>query len=434
VKFIKQNWLYVLLVLLPLERIPSWDVAVLGKSVSVRLSFILALLLLLYYLPGILWRYKLRLSDPITWLFGYLFVTGLSVLASLDPKRGVIALFATCLTILTGVVVAKNLHKFDLNKVYWSLLAITVGVCLFGLYQFIGDSLGLSTSLTGLRTIYTHAVFGFPRIQSTALEPLYLGNFLLIPLILLVGRMYTGNVSKKEYGILYLLVITLILTLSRGAFASSVVGIGLLAVIFMRKTSLKRAGSILLVAALATGTAFGMITFASLSANKSNGTSQKPAVETFVAHSTTISTAGQADSDRGVTLKLAETGFKQEPILGHGLASFGTYAAKAQPQFNNNTIVNNEYWEVLFETGIAGAFMLIGFLLTLAYQGYRAWKANKEYRLWIASLGAIVVGFMIQYYAFSTLYILHIWVVIGLLIGFISMSLKEQKDDSPINI
>jgi hypothetical protein len=233
-----------ILFLLPFERIPSFDVAAGSLSVTVRLSQLVGLAL---------WAVALLTLDParlsveqakklpayVKLIVLFLFTTLLSSLAaSFSLKRALIVWVFTLFTIGVGLLVGRYFKPKDV-PIYIRCLALgTWVVVIFGFYQFFGDILGLSNSATGLRDLYTYSVLGFTRVQSTALEPLYLANFLLIPLFIFLAQYVYG--LKKRPWLLALGTVIFTLTVSRGAYISAVCGLGVFVVLILwRKKKLE---------------------------------------------------------------------------------------------------------------------------------------------------------------------------------------------------
>jgi O-antigen ligase len=421
----RKNWIFLLIATLPFERIPSFDVNFAGHAVTLKLSYLIAVGAIGLFGWDYLKRFRWDFKRPETWMAVYLFVIILSSFGAVSRTRSLVVILATALVMATAMLVADRLKASDTRIVYVVLAGVTAAVCVFGLYQFIGDSLGLGTAWTGLRSNYTRDVFGFPRIQSTALEPLFLGSFLLIPLILTLGAGVTGRL-KKPWLLPLLGVITCILTLtlSRGAFAGAIVATLAIGILLARHMRLRFTLLSVGVAALGIGIAFGLIALTT-SLNKKAVQHGSAAVTRFARQSTTVSSGpSAADADRGVNRQLALDAFGSRPILGYGIGNFGTYAESAFPAMyrgsGGHITVNNEYLEVLAETGIAGALALAGIVISLAIMVLHALRntgTDPKLRFWITCLSAICVGFAVQYYAFSTLYVMHIWVVVGLLIA-----------------
>ncbi len=419
---IKKYWVYLLVATLPFERLPSLNVPTHGHSITIRLSYIVAILGIVIFFKPLIHALKAKWTSPQFWILGYLFVTVLSTIAALDPTRAALALVASIIALGTGLVVAQVVRVEQMSTIHKVLGIVTAAVCLFGLYQFLGDSLGLSPGLTGLTPNYTHQVFGFPRLQSTGLEPLFFGNFLLIPFGLTLARTLAGRWNKWYLLLLLLIATTMTLTLSRGTFYAAAAGAIGLGVMLLRRPNWRSSavafGAILAGVGIAIGLIVGVTTL-----HPYNGRGGEKALQQFTKQSTTVAaTATSADSDRVVNRRLALDAFKSRPLIGYGLGNFGAYVQHTHPSLYGpstpKVVVNNEYLEILAETGIAGALALLAFALTLAWAVFkRLIFASSEDRIWILGLSAVAGGFVVQYNAFSTLYIMHIWVALGLLMA-----------------
>lgn len=434
VKFLNRWWLLLLIISLPFERIPSWNVPLMGHSVTVRISLIIAIVGIVAYGIATLRHTNWSPRQPEFWVVAYLFIALLSVATSIDKGRSIIALVATGITLATALIVARVMQHYRLSTLQKCIAGTAAVVSLFGLYQFIGDSAGLSTHFTGLRPIYTKAVFGFPRVQSTGLEPLFFANYLIVPILLVAGLAFGRQLRAKVYvPLLVLYVLILALTLSRGGIIGGGVGLVLLAVAVWRlstwKSRTQTVVSVVVGVVLAVGMIYGVT---ALTNKKPHSGSQ--AVDSYVHQSTHITSgAGSADSDRVVDRRLALRAFKARPILGQGLGSFGTYAKRVDPidypASVNSPTVNDEYLEVLAETGVLGLLALTGFVITLGVRVVNTLRQplDTPTRLWLWALVAAGVAIGIQYYAFSTLYIMSIWVMLGLLMGLTALQPRKSS-------
>ena len=220
------RWPKVLLVLwflvLPFERIPTVEY----HGFTFKASYLAGLLLILWAIFNIklLVQKSFTASDRLLLLFGL--IASIATLIGYHEPRNLIVLALWWLMIMLYFVSSRLISA---PKIEGVILAITTIVCLFGVYQFIGDSLGLPTTYTGLRDEYTRIVLGFPRIQSVALEPLYFSNFLVVPLFLALKR--SGEIYKfwnKYWWLSVLILINIILGQSRGAYLSHIVSLLLL--------------------------------------------------------------------------------------------------------------------------------------------------------------------------------------------------------------
>lgn len=416
---LRQLVLLALLFLLPFERIPSYHVS----GVNLRLSLLTGIALLAVCTPELWAKRGELIHSPWPWLLGYLTVGVATTAIAMSHGRSLKVLVFSAFVFGLAWAVAAVGSKLSPKAMLTALFAGTTVTILFGFYQFFGDLLGLSTHLTGLRPAYTKAVFGFPRIQSTGLEPLYYANYLLIPAALSVVM---AVFRKWQYFVFSFFVMTVIwLTLSRGAYyALIVILLGAMLVALYARRYIQAAG-IILTTLLSVAMAVGLIAFGSSFNYGPTHTSASSNIKAFEHQSTNT---GQGESVEGRTfsrnfgLKL----FKEHPILGVGLGNYGIYGAKDYPDRYPNTtgIVNNETVEILAESGILGFIAIAGFIVSLGVRSGRSLKGALQARefteptLWTLALTLALVGIAIQYQAFSTLYITHIWAVIGLLIGF----------------
>lgn len=435
-KHFKRIWPFVLLASLPFERIPSADILLFGHAVTIRLSLLVGAAGIAVF--GLQTAKKLRfdLKSPVLWLVAYVLVLLLSVAMGLNFSRSIIAALATLVVLGTCLVVSEVFKSVSPSKIYKTIFITSLVVSIFGFYQFFGDSFGLPINLTGLRSIYTNQIFGFPRVQSTALEPLFFANYLLIPILLTTGLLYTGIIRGKRYWVgLYIYVISLSLTLSRGGYWAAIGGLILLLLILVKQGSKKRLGGI--VAIFILGAATGVLLIYSSAQIAGGGNRGDSAVNNYVHQTKKISSANSADSDRVVNRKLAVQAFKDHPIVGVGVGGFGTYAKEKVPlsyaSTDDNVTVNNEYLEILAETGIMGFITLGAFVITLFISGISEYLRTKNQvkKAWVGSLLVLCVSYGIQYNSFSTLYIMPIWVMIGVLMAFIARS--SLVEDSKVS-
>ena len=182
------NWLsslvFWLTFSLPFERIPSVSLG----GANLRASQILTILG--FYFVAILVFKKdkkilsLKLVPNFIWLVFLVILSIPSWFFVLDYSRFWITQLATFLAFGSCFLVAHFARVWrNLQGLFVSLSA----VCVFGIYQFLGDLVwDLPAVWTGLRPQYTKAVFGYPRVQATAIEPLYLAGMLFWPIFLLI--------------------------------------------------------------------------------------------------------------------------------------------------------------------------------------------------------------------------------------------------------
>ena len=130
---------------------------------------------------------------------------------------------------------------------------------------------------------------------------------------------------------------------------------------------------------------------------------------------------GASFDERVDTFSTATQAWRENPWFGVGFGGFGTYAAE-HPYYmpkDGWRIVNNQFIEILAENGIIGFIIFLSILGILIVRSIKAIKISKNYytKSIMISLLAVLIGIIAQYQTFSTLYIMHIWFVIGLMIA-----------------
>ncbi len=406
---------------IPFERLGSYDIA----GITVRLSQVTALITMAAVFCTL--PLSRRLSLPrIPTLIPLLlfFLVGLFGLFNApNLERSVMVFLFTIFTCMISVVVPLLIRTPEqvqrlLRWFFASFFLVTV----FGLYQFAGDWVGLPPELTGLRELYTKDVLGFPRVQSTALEPLYFANYLLMPLSVLCSLFLMRDRTFSTFTQLSLIglgVLNLVLTVARGgyiAFAAAIVV--LLCIHFFRLFTWRNlfyGATALLLTAIIAVRFFGFDTLSTQ----------------FVSHVTNVF-GGASYSERVEMFSIAERAWLDHPLVGIGSGSFGPYASHhpfVVPTHGWN-IVNNEYLELLAENGIAGlAAMLVIFAMVIV-RSIKALMRARDPSV-KAILGGVLAGFiaiLVQYNTFSILYIVHIWFTIGFLVALQNLALHPNTN------
>lgn len=413
-----------LTVTLPLERIPTLEFV----GYTIKINQIIALILLLAFLVHLALKKddKLTLNPLISFLLLFLSASALSIINSNNLSRSIL-IFLSFVFISIIFILVSNLVKNEKNlKLITKFLLLTSFlICLFGLYQYFGDLIGLPRNFTGLREAYLKEILGFTRIQSTFLEPLYLANFLIIPLCLISSLFLADQIKLKWYLVVLFLILLLtvfILTVSRSGYLG--LAIALLIIIFLKIRSflsLKKLFPFILAFVISISLAFILL---------------GDARNQFISHNQAPLAGDEQPSsqERETTSKKALSVFYKHPILGIGLGNFGPYYDNypSLPPKNGWQIVNNEYLEILAETGIFG---LVAFLLFLTALFVRSWQAyqktnNQFLSAFILGASAALFGILVQYYFFSTLYIIYIWSLMGLLVAAQEMAFTKSKSAS----
>lgn len=401
---------------MPFERVPTIEIG----GFTVKISYILATLLLLVFVVRIIVRgtnFNLKTSDFFLILFWV--VSALTLFQSSDLRRSAIII------ILWGFIFTLYfvLANYLLEKKLWlrcekAIIVSTVLVCLFGIFQFLGDSFGIAPNLTFLRVEYTKIILGFPRIQSVALEPLYFANFLFVPLMIVFRKYIQEEKNKTFYFLAGALILTnIILTVSRGAYiAFGIAFISLLIYLIVNRKKenyLKSVLSIIAIFICSLAISFFLIRI-------SGGGKNNNFYTTFSDHVVIDNiNADGSTMDRIGAYKKAYEFFKTEPLVGIGIGNFGVKIKQTTGSDSAGyPIVNNEYLEILTETGIIGLILFLAFLIFYLKEIWQSYKRNNETEKFIiVTIFFGCLAIFIQYNFFSTLYIIYIWAFLALLRG-----------------
>lgn len=423
---------------LPFERVPTYNVGGADIKINVILGFItLFAWLLALMFNSQKWRVNpSALTLPIT-----LFIISLllSLTQAFNLSRAIQVLIFTLFTIALSFLANSMIQsKEDLKKIIGVLFLSSLVAGAFGLFQFAGDVVGLPQSLTLLKEGYTSAVFGFPRVQAFSMEPLYFANYLIIPLSLLIAYFLAKvKFSKKQedkfwdkwianpwfiFALLVLLGVNFVLTVSRGGYLGLVVVVLIYLFVFFRKVFSFRNILIMAVA--------GILVYWGVTYALSQG--QARASREFFGH-VTLNDLYEGESIQGRlnTFEFAYSAFEKNPVLGIGVGNYGPYAKHYPvntPKYGWD-IVNNQFIETLAETGLVGfiAFVLIFFVLLIRSLIAIRLTSDLFLKTTLIGLTAAMVGILVQYNFFSTLYIIHIWVAVGLLAGTQQLAFKQKS-------
>ncbi len=412
--------------LLPFERIGSIDLS----GVTVRPSQIVALVTIVAFLWQQLAskKFSFQKNPMVIPTVAFLLSNLISLFFAINFTRGVeVFVFTTFVAGVSFVVPQIVTTKEHVEKLVRILMISAVLVSLFGIYQFIGDLIGLPPTLTGLGVLYTKAVFGFPRIQSTAAEPLYFANYLLIPIGVALSLLLNAKKQNTFWWlvVIMLFVVNFLLTLSRGGYVGFVGLVIVLAIAHYKhvfsKKNLALYGIIFGVAAVAFGFLIGF------------SSNAREAVNTFWGQAFNFSSGASIEERQG-TVSQALWQFAGHPIFGIGPGNFGPAIAE-RPLVTPTAgwlIVNNETIELLTETGIVGLTLFVLVLAIVFFRSIRAFRAARDpyIKNVLAGLLAAFVAVFIQYQSFSTLFVLHVWVLMGLLVAVQNIALRREVPSS----
>ena len=431
-----------ILLFLPFEMFPKFS----AYGTNIRISQILGLLLILSCIPLIMRKYRDWAKQPWLWLAGFIVISVISSVFALSGQKA----FSTTLFYTFDIALAYcvylvfNTSKSDIYKKI--IFTVSIFVTVFCLYQFVGDALGLSSNYLLLDTRYTKLIFGFPRVQGFSIEPLYLANYLIIPIGLSLGAILVSP-KRYLYGLLTLFTYLVWLTVARGAYIA-VLSMFLVAfVVLFYKKDYRRVLNLLAVifvsAVLCGLSIWGSGKFATQLPDSTKSQTQYQTTipqegidaegntQRLVEHTTDF-TSETSFTDRIKTSKTAGQLFVANPLVGVGPGNFGRYVTQKYPgtYTDIDQIANNEPLELLSEVGLLGFVMLVGFATWCVRRTtrYSVAKNSVEYNIWFYATAIMMLGFVVQWQTFSTLYVTHIWVMIGIMLTIlINSKLKTTK-------
>lgn len=393
---------------LMLERIPSFDVS----GTTVRVSGFIVLIMLIKNFNKIIPTIK---NNKILYiLFIFLISYSLSATQSIDLLKSIKVFAFTVYIVITTVLIISILEdiKFKdmepLLRVFRVCALLTIILCI---WQYGTDQMGLGANISTLRDIYSKGVLGFSRIQGFALEPLYMCNYLLIPITF--GLM-TYTKSGKYNKLLMLLLAVVLVSASRGGMISMalIILVSTFLCWIFKLLSVKRIVGLALIISIAYGISFMVPFLAELSKGSGiQASTQK--VRSFSSHINNFS-EGSSVVDRNESRRVALEIWKDNKILGVGPGNFGPQAAiELNDSSLKSIIVNNEPLEILAESGIVGFIIILIFVLMLS-RGLILNIIHDHNRVLSIALLSMLLGFGLQYQTISTLYIMHIWFIIAL--------------------
>lgn len=412
---------FALAAVLPLERIGAIEYG----SVTIRLSQIILLYLLVVTL--LQWLAAPRANRPAGFFHNPIFVPLLLFLATAWVSLLWTPHLTRSLTVLgyitftTTVALLVPYYLTDWKKIIALLRVLLISafvVSVFGLYQFTGDIAGLPQAFTGLRDLYTKDILGLPRVQSTAYEPLYFGNYLLLPLMLGCALFFTWGknslASARQISIFLLVTgLAFILTLARGAFLAAAIGL-IVVLLFNAKTIFRPERLMIFLAAA------GLLGGAAWYVLVNTGGPLVNNWDTFTKHVLNVF-SGASFEERSYTLEQGLRLFGEKPLFGHGIGAFGPALSPytfVEPK-QGWAIVNNEYVEILAEQGILGLAGFVGIILAICVSWLAAFRRTKDaqQRAILIALIAALAALLTQYLTYSTLYVMHMWAYIGVMVA-----------------
>ncbi len=410
-------------------------------------------------------------------------VMTVSLIWTPNVPRGVLfAGLAWVITALWCAVVAQRNTAIKHKKTLTTIFMVTVlFVCAFAWYQVFGDAFGWPLSVTLLTEPYTSYLFGFARPTAFALEPQFLGSLLLAPIFYTMYKEFQNKATLLSRIVMFASYATLIATVSRGALIAFLVGAAILVLLHITKGTLliKSLSKIVAILTLSTVVSIGTLALAAqikttdtvngyraiakalnhvslglITLNQSTPQPTQPPAPATKANdpaieTTETTTAPAAETTAPVETKQTTVESQSEPVIGYvpesttsrvlmskealsiwtrdvrtilfgvGIGGFGVTLNAKDPTYLVKSIVNNQFLEILVETGIVGLgvfLSILGLLFTLFIKR----------RNWL--LVALLPAYCVQWCFFSgTVNVLHIWLLLALAYVVLTYTKQPRK-------
>ena len=426
-------------------------------NLKLSLTLVFALLFILSSVTQLVQKIKELSKLLLTKLFlAFCVLNTLSLIWTANKTRGLFETGLIWLLFFVFVSIVVNFkvifRKEFLLTVLWTA---TLTACLFSLWQFFGDAIGISPDLTLLSPTYQSTLFGVARPTGFALEPEFLGNFLIIPFLLATYLILTSIKLAVVYLIVFTTSLILLLTISRGALLAATIGVVLL-LIFARQP-FKRVVTLLGILVMSLGVAIGLIGLGGHINNRDDisgksaiigfvnqvsfGTIKIPIphiqspvqttvnqLPTYIVQTVPAPTpiyVAQSTNSRLLMSKEAINLWKQNArtiVFGTGTGSFGTLIHAKNHTYATNSIVNNEYLQVLTELGI------VGFILFILILAIPIWLSIKNRRVLPF---AILIASYLQWLFFSGhINVIQLWVAIAVIYAYFLYSKEDTIEQA----
>ena len=185
-----------------------------------------------------------KVFGSILWWLFPLFAT-LSICWSLNPLRGFLTVGVVWLLFFAVISFFELRENLDFRfwKIFWRwFFGSALFVCFWCVVQCILDVSGVPQETSLLCDGCVSQMFGFPHPNGFAIEPQFMGNLLIAPILGSV-YFYIKNYNKKYLLLFLIFAFTLFLTFSRGAIYATIVGLIFLfsfAVVRAKKSEVKK--------------------------------------------------------------------------------------------------------------------------------------------------------------------------------------------------
>jgi len=420
---IKYNWLPQLcrwlIISLPFERIPSVNTAV-G---NIRISQILVLIGFYFLIVLIVKKDPIlkakKFNTDVIYPILFIIFSLPSWFGIVNFNRFLSTFVATLLTF--GAFFLLSQFTENIYKRIQELVLTMVFVGFFGVYQFLGDMIGLPIWLTGLREGYTKAVFGIPRIHVTAIEPLYFAGMLFLPIftcltfILARRKMLVKHFKYSNFVLLSFFILLFVLTLSKGAWFTLALTLPVYLIFAARKLKV--------LELLKSLSWLGFITVIGFLFSLLYSETILEFAYGFWQHIVSTLNFSAATSFERLSLFAGAWMILQRYIItGIGSGQYGIYSEGLLPinfEPGSFAIVNNVYLEIWLEFGLISLWIFLIFIFTPVAKSLAEFvkkgKIIDDNEIAKFILTFSLIAYFVQWSFFSPIFIMPIFIMLGML-------------------
>ena len=443
---------------LPLERIPSFEVA--GFTLKLSLFFGLALLLSLIrdvfnkkialnlknYVLGSKWLF-LPLGILLYSLIGILWVENVSYWLKANVALGFsIAVFYASFLVFANLAEDKMCRERLLSLTLRTVMLSAGLILAFGFFQWFGDLAGLGSNITGIRNLYDADRLGLPRMHSTLLEPMWMGIYLLLPLSLLIADKKAMILKSQVWRLAMIgsILLAILLGLSRGAIAVS----ALVSLVGLKHNYYEIKDATFKNLSLSSFLKYGIFSLSILFiiglsigifSKKGDDPNQRynKGFGVLTGHLKRLNVFEEPEAGKRTSLSdrtiARKDGFEIATASKHNLF-FGVGAGQFSSYSKTPEVFGGTSWVTLLDFMIDYGVLMLAFFIHFLVMILKFCKSNRNSAEVDSKFGFIYfglllyfVGFWLQSFTTGSFTITHFWVVAGILYG-LSLSADRNVD------
>lgn len=373
----------------------------LGIFLGRELSYFLIIFLAVFLFVHTIFQKKKIIFPKWSSIFFTCFVVSSSISSLLSQNVSQTFSYSIYqIALLLFFICAYNYREVLEKRLYYLIFGLSI---LFSLYFLLLQShiFKLTIPTTGYQFVFSHIG-----------SHVHLGDFLILPTMILLYHVYCNNHKKILLVGLLLLSPFILFSFSRSAYLSIAMAGSLLHVFWILKKGISKNIKLmrLLVLLVVVGSFFAFLVSTSQSKNKST----LSILNTYLVQNKLLSNNKDLMGRRPQYFTQALHSFKAHPFFGIGPSNFHSvsknYAQK--PYLESTEIVHNIFLEVLVGQGLVGFTPFMGLIILFV------WKSKKN------ALYFILLGMLIN---FQTDYTYQIYTFL-LLFFVIAGTIHEEKN------